>query len=306
MQASKELLSQNEIKALLDVLSSPSQDETSTNLGFEWRMAKVANSVKSYLDGYLLSFDEVKVSKEVTLVGDYYTFKTNYPYLESLHFDNAFALQVIAARFGAEGEQILTRALSTLEEHLLEDVCREIVYIVEKELDERIVNSDEHLSYRELNFYKRDLVMKLGFDFRDKAVSREEIDQDKTVVEAIVGRLDIGAVKKGAHYKVEGFTNRSVVLMFDKTLCFNALKSSRDSRSFSYVLQDACESALPLEGYYLIIGSSTLEDELYMSLSKGSMLRVSRLADAEIHKDGKIVAKVKLQITGSEMVVEVK
>ena len=305
MQTSKELLSQNEIKALLDVLSSPLQESPSTNLSFEWRMAKVANSVKSYLDGFSLTFDEVKVSKEVTQIADYYIYETSCPYLESLRFDNALALQIIATRFGSAHFTLTKRPLSTLEKSVLEDVCKEIVYIVEKELDALLASSDETLSSHEINFYRDGTVLKLGFDFSDKAVDKAELEEDRTVVEAIVGHIDTTVAEKGEHYKVIGFENSSAVLMFDKKLSFNVLKSSRNSQSFSYVLQDALESTIPLASYYVVIGRSILENEVYMSLSKGSTLKLTRLMDAELHKDGRIVSKAKLKISNSEMAIEV-
>jgi hypothetical protein len=305
MQTSKELLSQNEIKALLEVLSAPSKDESTSTLSFEWRMAKVANSIRSYLDGFTCTFDDAKVSKETTQREDLYTYETSYPYLKSLQFDNTLALQIIASRFGAEDPAIMERPLSTLEEHLLEDVCKEIVYIVEKELDEIILGLEEPLSYRELHFYSSDHVMKLGFCFESPTVLSKEVYLDNTVVEAIVGRIDTAVIERGEHYRVLDFENRSVVLMFDKTLSFKALKSSRNRQSFSYVLQDALESTIPLSSYYVVIGRSILEDEAYMSLSKGSTLKLLRLMDAEIHKDGRIVSKAKLKTTNGEMAIEV-
>jgi len=304
MQTSKELLSQNEIKALLDVLSSPSQENSSAKLSFEWRMAKVANSVKSYLDRLSLVFDEVKVSKATTKREDVYTYKTNYRYLESLHFDNTLALAIIAARFGAVHQVSVDRELSTLEESVLEDVCREIVYIVEKELDTFLIASADLLSMHEVSFYSDDVVLKLGFDFKDQAAHNEIIAPDKTVVEAIVGRSDVAVIEPGAHYAVAGFEKSSVVLMFDKSLCFSALKSSRDSHSLSYILHDALDASFSSSSYYIVVGSAELSDEAYLSLSKGSMLKLSRLAQPEIHKDGRMLSKAKLHIINNKMVVE--
>ena len=304
MQTSKELLSQNEIKALLDVLSTSSKENDPSTLSFEWRMAKVTNSVKSYLDGFALPVDEVIVSKEKTLVADAYVYQTDYPYLESLRLENSLALAIIASRFGAEREQSFARELSSLEKYLLEDVCKEIVYIVEKELDVWFIDADEVLSYRELSFYKNSVLGRLGFEFRNEIV-QDEVYANKTVVEAIVGSLNVETIKTGVRYKVKGFMHKSIILMFDKTLCYKALKSSRDSASLSYVLQDALTVTTPFPSFYLVVGSSVLEDDAYLSLSKGSVLKLSRFVEAEIHKDGKLIAKAKLQLTNSEMIVEI-
>ena len=304
MQTSKELLSQNEIKALLDVLSTPSQDNSSKSLGFEWGMAKVLNSIKSYFDALTLSFAEVIVSKDITLASDCYTYKTNYPFLESLRIDNVLALQIIAARFGANNTNIMHRSLSSLEESVLDDVFKDIIYIVEKELDTFLATSDEMPSPREISFYNNDVVQKLVFDFKNETVIKA-IDLEQTVVEAVIGRLDVNVIEKGMHYKVEGLSNRGAILMFDKTLSFNALKSSRNSSSLSYVLLDAVVSTPFFTSYYVVVGNGVLDDEVYVSMTKGSVLKLSRFTEAEIHKDGRMVSKAKLKIKNNEMLIEI-
>ena len=305
MQTSKELLSQNEIKALLDVLSTPSQDNNTETLGFEWRMAKVLNSLKSYFDSFTLSLDALRVSKKITLTTDFYTYKTGYPFLESLRIDNALALQIIAARFGASNTSVMNRALSSLEEHILDDVFKEIVYIVEKELDTLLATLDETPSSREISFYKNDVALKLVLDFKNITVENEAVDLDKTVVEAVVGTLDVTTIEIETLYKVDAFSNKSVVLMFDKTLCFNTVKGSRNSESLSYVLQDAVLNTPFISSYYVVVGSSVLDDEAYMSLARGSMLKLSRFAEVEIHKDARMVSKARLLISDGEMQVEI-
>ena len=315
----KELLSQNEIDSLLDIFSS-SDENKSSNILFEVRMAKVAKGIENHLENLGLQFDDVSVSKSISEHKNSYNYNPDYLYLENLSIDNTLALSILAARFGANNREFsLDRELTSLEKQLLEDLCREIAYIVEKELDSYLAKDDgvEKIADYSLLVSQENVqsAMQLSFTtepvvptapvmlIEEEAVERSDVDGTK--VEAVVGTIATKILEQGAMYKLHAFAKNRAVLLLDETLPFMAERLQESDEKLLFALQEALTDKTVLAGYYLSVAGTTMDDEALLALEYGTVLALRPYDDVQIHKDGKMVAKAKAFFSNGEIAVKV-
>ncbi len=316
----KELLSQNEIDSLLDIFSSP-DEEKSRDILFEMGMAKVAKGIENHLERLGLPFDDVRALKSTSEHTNSYNYKPpDYPYLENLSIDNTFALSILAARFGANNREFsLDRELTSLEKQLLEDLCREIAYIVEKELDSYLAKDDgvekiadysllvsqENVqSAMQLSFTTAPLVPTAPVVLQEQEPV-ETSDVDGTKVEAVVGMITVDVLELGAVYKLHAFGKNRAVLLLDETLPFMAKRLQESDSTLLFALQEAVTDKTMLAGYYLSVAAATIDDEALLALAHGTVLDLKPYDDVQIHKDGKMVAKAKAFFSNGEIAVKV-
>ena len=315
----KELLSQNEIDSLLDIFSSP-DEEKSRDILFEMGIAKVAKGIENYLERLGLPFDDVSVSKSISEHKNSYNYNPDYLYLENLSIDNTLALSILAARFGANNREFsLDRELTSLEKQLLEDLCREIAYIVEKELDSYLAKDDgvEKIADYSLLVSQENVqsAMQLSFTtepvvptapvmlIEEEAVERSDVDGTK--VEAVVGTIATKILEQGAMYKLHAFAKNRAVLLLDETLPFMAERLQESDEKLLFALQEALTDKTVLAGYYLSVAGTTMDDEALLALEYGTVLALRSYDDVQIHKDGKMVAKAKAFFSNGEIAVKV-
>lgn len=315
----KELLSQNEIDSLLDIFSS-SDEEKSRDILFEMGIAKVAKGIENYLERLGLPFDDVSVSKSISEHKNSYNYNPDYLYLENLSIDNTLALSILAARFGANNREFsLDRELTSLEKQLLEDLCREIAYIVEKELDSYLAKDDgvEKIADYSLLVSQENVqsAMQLSFTtepvvptapvmlIEEEAVERSDVDGTK--VEAVVGTIATKILEQGAMYKLHAFAKNRAVLLLDETLPFMAERLQESDEKLLFALQEALTDKTVLAGYYLSVAGTTMDDEALLALEYGTVLALRPYDDVQIHKDGKMVAKAKAFFSNGEIAVKV-
>lgn len=315
----KDLLSQNEIDSLLDIFSSP-DEEKSRDILFEVGMAKVAKGIENYLDILGLQFDNVRVIKSTTEHKNSYNYNPEYLYLENLSIDNSLALSTLAARFGAKEKNFsLDRELTSLEKQLLEDLCREIAYIVEKELDSYLAKDDgvEKIADYSLLVSQENVqsAMQLSFTtepvvptapvmlIEEEAVERSDVDGTK--VEAVVGTIATKMLEQGVMYKLHAFAKNRAVLLLDETLPFMAERLQENDGKLLFALQEALTDKTVLAGYCLSVADTTMDDEALLALEYGTVLALRPYDDVQIHKDGKMVAKAKAFFSNGEIAVKV-
>ena len=315
----KELLSQNEIDSLLDIFSSP-DEEKSRDILFEMGIAKVAKGIENYLERLGLPFDDVRALKSTSEHTNSYNYNPDYPYLENLSIDNTFALSILAARFGANNREFsLDRELTSLEKQLLEDLCREIAYIVEKELDSYLAKDDgvEKIADYSLLVSQENVqsAMQLSFTtepvvptapvmlIEEEAVERSDVDGTKA--EVVVGTIATKTLEKGAMYKLHAFAKNRAVLLLDETLPFMAERLQESDGKLLFALQEALTDKTVLAGYCLSVASTTMDDEALLALEYGTVLALRSYDDVQIHKDGKMVAKAKAFFSNGEIAVKV-
>ncbi len=319
MSTTKDLLSQSEIDSLLDIFTSPAE-ETGTDILFEVRMAKVAKAIENYLENLGLAFDEVKTVKSASVHTDSVVYDPDYQYLERVSIDNGLALTVLAARFGAKNRELsIDRTLSSLEKRLLDDVCIELVYIVEKELDGYLQKDDavEKIADYGVVILDGNSERTISFTFKQKRVmesvtvslreeeSLDEADVTGTKIEAVLGTIAIKVLKPGVIYKVHSFAKNRALLLIDNTLPFMANRLDESDGNLLLLLQEAVTDKRMFSGYYLCIAGTVIDDEALLSLERGTFLELRMYDDAEIYKDGKMVAKAKLLLKSGEIAVKV-
>ena len=315
----KDLLSQSEIDSLLDIFASTGEDK-STDILFEVRMAKAAKGIENYLENLGLQFDTVRVSKNMSAEQNSHNYNPEYMYLENLSIDNSLALSILAARFGSQDKNFsLDRELTSLEKQLLEDVCKEMAYIVEKELDsylvkadssekmadQRILVSQENIqSVISFSFTKEPVVTDTSVEIEDETATETD-DVAGTKVEAVLGTIATDTLEKGIFYEMQAFSNNRAILLLDKTLPFMAKRLEAGDERLSFVLQEAVNDKRVLDGYYLCVAGTTIDDEALLSLEHGTVLELNTYHDVQIHKDARMVAKAKVLVTDGEITVKV-
>jgi len=319
MSTTKDLLSQNEIDALLDIFSSPTE-ERSNDIVFELRMAKVAKGIENYLENFGLVLDGVKVSKNIAVDKNSYSYNSDYPYLDTLSIDNRLVLTVLVARFGSKNSDIsLERALTSLEKELFHDISKEIIYIFEKELDSYLVkeSGNESLVGQSVLVTLKNVQFVINFSFANETAKesvpaslkehkpQESDDVAGTKIEALLGTIATKVLKPGVIYKVHAFSKKRAVLLIDRTLPFMANRLQESDKKLLLLLQEAVTDKRILSGYYLCIAGSRIDDETLLGLERGTFLELHMYDDVEIHKDGKIVVKAKVLVTNGEIAVKV-
>lgn len=315
----KDLLSQSEIDSLLDIFASTGEDK-STDILFEVRMAKAAKGIENYLENLGLQFDTVRVSKDMSAEQNSHNYNPEYMYLENLSIDNSLALSILAARFGSQDKNFsLDRELTSLEKQLLEDVCKEMAYIVEKELDSYLVKADssEKMADQRILVSQKNIQSVISFSFTKEPVvtntsmviedetTIETDDVAGTKVEAVLGTIATDTLEKGIFYEMQAFSNNRAILLLDKTLPFMAKRLEAGDERLSFVLQEAVNDKRVLDGYYLCVAGTTIDDEALLSLEHGTVLELNTYHDVQIHKDARMVAKAKVLVTDGEITVKV-
>ncbi len=315
----KDLLSQSEIDSLLDIFASTGEDK-STDILFEVRMAKAAKGIENYLENLGLQFDTVRVSKDMSAEQNSHNYNPEYMYLENLSIDNSLALSILAARFGSQDKNFsLDRELTSLEKQLLEDVCKEMAYIVEKELDSYLVKADssEKMADQRILVSQENIQSVISFSFTKEPVvtdtsvviedetATETDDVAGTKVEAVLGTIATDTLEKGIFYEMQAFSNNRAILLLDKTLPFMAKRLEAGDERLSFVLQEAVNDKRVLDGYYLCVAGTTIDDEALLSLEHGTVLELNTYHDVQIHKDARMVAKAKVLVTDGEITVKV-
>ena len=315
----KDLLSQSEIDSLLDIFASTGEDK-STDILFEVRMAKAAKGIENYLENLGLQFDTVRVSKNMSAEQNSHNYNPEYMYLENLSIDNSLALSILAARFGSQDKNFsLDRELTSLEKQLLEDVCKEMAYIVEKELDSYLVKADssEKMADQRILVSQENIQSVISFSFTKEPVvtdtsvviedetATETDDVAGTKVEAVLGTIATDTLEKGIFYEMQAFSNNRAILLLDKTLPFMAKRLEAGDERLSFVLQEAVNDKRVLDGYYLCVAGTTIDDEALLSLEHGSVLELNTYHDVQIHKDARMVAKAKVFVLDGSVAVKV-
>lgn len=315
----KDLLSQSEIDSLLDIFASTGEDK-STDILFEVRMAKAAKGIENYLENLGLQFDTVRVSKDMSAEQNSHNYNPEYMYLENLSIDNSLALSILAARFGSQDKNFsLDRELTSLEKQLLEDVCKEMAYIVEKELDSYLVKADssEKMADQRILVSQKNIQSVISFSFTKEPVvtntsmviedetATERDDVAGTKVEAVLGTIATDTLEKGIFYEMQAFSNNRAILLLDKTLPFMAKRLEAGDERLSFVLQEAVNDKRVLDGYYLCVAGTTIDDEALLSLEHGTVLELNTYHDVQIHKDARMVAKAKVFVLDGSVAVKV-
>ena len=319
MSTTKDLLSQNEIDSLLEIFSSPDEDKN-TDILFEVRMAKVATGIEHYLENLGLMFDDVKVSKNTTVCENCYRYTSDNPHLEDIFMDNTLALNILAARFGSKSSEVsFERVLTSLEQQLMTEVCKEIVYILEKELDNYLVKEDgvEKIADQSVLVLQGNAQHMIFFSFKkesakqsvSKGLDKKEVlnscDNTRTKLEAVLGTIATKVLKPGVIYKVNTFSKNRAVLLLDETLPFMANRLEESDEKLLLLLQEAVTDKRLLAGYYLCVAETTIDDEALMRLERGTFLELGLYDDMQIHKNGKMVAKAKVLVTDGDIAVKV-
>ena len=305
------LLSSTEIDALLSIFNT---DETRDvgDIRFEASMQKVATQLEHYVN--LLGIENVTAVVEPLENASeaLYIHKPKGHLLSSVAIASPLLLAIVGLKCGTgEVDFRLERTLTTLESELIMDVCEEITYIVEKELENYLQHNLSEISeYPQrvvLQVASQSLPIELSFQ---KALSQVQepkeavvIPKDETIVEAILGTLDAVTMDSGNIYKVIPFVQKRSLLLLDKSATFYAKQSVQKSKT-SYRLEASAPVVLLKERYYICVAKVMIQDALLLKLDYGTTLTLSLNKQVEVHKDGKIVTKANITMLDGVMFIK--
>ncbi len=306
------LLSSTEIDALLSIFNT---DETRDigDIRFEASMQKVATQLEHYLN--LLGIEHVTAVVSPLLKGSetLYLHQPHGHLLSSVAIATPLLLAIVGLKCGAgEVDFTLERTLTTLESELITAVCEEITYIVEKELErylqQNLSEISEHPQRVVLQVTSQSLPIELHFQ---KALSQVQepkeavvIPEDETIVEAILGTLDVVTMDSGNIYKVIPFEQRRSLLLLDKSATFYAKQRVQKSKT-SYTLEASAPVELLKDCYYICVAKVMIQDALLLKLDYSTTLTLSLNKQVEVHKDGRIVANANITMLDGVMFIKV-
>jgi len=306
------LLSSTEIDALLSIFNTNETREVG-DIRFEASMQKVATQCEHYLN--LLGMENVTAVVEPLQneSESLYIYRPKGHLLSNIAISRPLLLAIVGLKCGAgEVDLSLDRSLTTLESELIIDVCEEITYIVEKELEgylqQNLSEISEHPQRIILQFASESFPVELSFQ---KALSQVQepkesavIPEDETIVEAILGTLDAVTMDSGNIYKVIPFEQRRSLLLLDRSATFYAKQSVQKSKT-SYTLEASAPVTLLQGRYYICVAKVMIQDALLLKLDYGTTLTLSLNKQVEVHKDGKIVAKANITMLDGVMFIKV-
>ncbi len=319
MTSTKELLSQNEIDALLDLFNTSDKKEN-TDILFEMGMAKVAKAIGSYLDGLGFTIDKARAIQSGGEVHDRFEYKPDYPYLERLSIDNTLALSILGVRFGSKVNSVAAdRPLTSLEKRLMKALCREIEYIVEKELDHYLRKDTNGRKIADhsvvITHANRQSTLQFSFTVQSAPVVQTEAVVQKqeaipaaingTKIEASIGQLLTETLEVDKHYKIAALRNNKVHLLLDTSMALMAEVVETSSQKFLVKVNKSVAGTRISAAYDLVVAGTVMDDQTFLSLEYGTLLSLTLYDEIQVHKKGKIVAKAKVFSVKGELIVKV-
>ena len=317
MTRSKELLSQNEIDALLDIFNDTESGKTA-DIRFEVPMARSAKAIANMLEGLGVPFDDVRVLKTGNTIHNGYDCSPEYPYLERVLIENRLALGMLAAQYGAQEINFeFERELTSLEKTVFEKLCQDLVYRVEKELDDYLhrVPDDQLIADHWIVVAQGSMECAIQFSFRSASAIESTMPrpQEKKVVlpsdlkgtklEAVLGTFKTEKLEKEAVYRVDLFGKTTLLLLLEGKPFFVGKRLATLENKIPIALKEAAHE--PLRDFSVVIGEAMLDDEALLALGYETVMEMEPYRLVLIHKDGKIVAKAKLALFEDKITVTV-
>jgi len=306
----EELLSKDEINALLDIADDSAEKTPKTlqkkpeDVLFEG----IAKDVRDYLHAVGLEIDRIDVLHRSPLVG--YSCKhveNKVSHLE-ICVENTLFNALIGVLFGgsAVGD---ARALGSLEEKLLAplwSVLQKIMLRHCRLCSESLRTRNEEKSERflKLSFNGSSGVIKLAltiFPLPQEQPEKAPVikEQPKYEIrtlkaEAVIGTIRTERLVKGRAYRLEEYTFNEALLQVENRPFFKtAVLDNRQSR-LTLLLDKKLSAPEMSEEYCVSIAGRMVEAKTLLALKQGHSLVLDLYPTAEIHKAGKSVAQAKV------------
>lgn len=306
----EELLSQEEINALLDIADDPAENapgllkKSPVDALFEG----IAKDVRDYLYAAGFPVDHIDILPTTPIVG--FSCKHFEDKAHRLEFsvENTLSHAFIGVLFGgsADGD---ARALSSLEEKLLAPLWSTLQEIILRHCRSCSASlqgrSDDNLQrLLKLSFNGSSGVIKLSVFAASLPQKQPEkapviTDQTQSVtktvkVEAVIGTIRTERLVKGRAYRLDDYTfNEALLLVAERSVFRTAVLDNRQSRLTLLLDKPFSAPAKPHE-YRISIAEKRVEVETLSALKKGHSLVLDLYPTAMIYQAGKIVAQAKV------------
>ncbi len=304
----KELLSQNEIEALLEIFTTHEPVKEGEVL-LEVGMTKVALGLQHYLESIGIYCDEVSVVPGEVDYAHEDAYVGSYQPLSALYIEPPLALDIIGARLGQKERCYeASRTLSALEQRLLVPVYDEIVYNVEKELDDYFSKNSvqESLFYILKVVYDGvESVVVLDFSLRQEVATVTTLLPNKTQMVVSVGTLQTLNLEENHSYTLDDFGANRALLLLDNSAGF-LVERIEEADTLSLELLGPLSDHRLFERYHLVIACGHMSDETLMALRYGAVLKVAPFVEAKIYKEGKAVADASVYRSDQRVMIKVE
>jgi len=306
----EELLSQDEINALLDIADKPAEKAPglSKKSPVDALFEAVVKDVRDYLHAAGFAIEHVDILHRSPLAGYSCKHFEDKRCRFEVSVENTLLHAFIGVLFGgsAEGD---ARALSPLEEKLLAPLLSALQEIMLRHCRScsaslQGLRADKVERFLKLSFNGGSGAVKFSVSAASLPQKRPEkapviTDQTegvpKTVkVEAVIGTIRTERLVKGRAYRVEDYTfNEAMLLVADRPVFRTAVLDNRQSRLTLLLDKPFSTPAMPKE-YCISIAGKRIEAETLSALKMGHSLALALYPTAMIYRAGRIVAQAKV------------
>ena len=305
----KELLSQDEIRALLEIppAGKPENQKPEQSSMPDAVLANAAEELLRYLQRSGLKAGSFGVTQKGGIGTHRRKSFGNRGFVAHLCIENRLANAFIETVLGGSCSRFEDdRAPGVPDETLLALFFRETQKLLQPHL-QKIHGSGSGRQVYLLEFYLGNTksVMKLVLEGVAPAEAKKQVKTDwqKVKVEAVLGVVHADILKRGQSYKLEGYTFERIVLLMDNALAFRGKIVKTTNDEMRLLLEEPIAQSSNPKGYLLCAAGSFLDDDVLLALEYGHCLNLKLYGNLQIHKEGRFVAKAELFIKNGDIAV---
>ncbi|MBU1643136.1 hypothetical protein KKE54_07215 [bacterium] len=305
----KELLSQDEIRALLDI--SPSAIPAASSAPDD-AFSNAPEELLRYLQRSGLKAGSCSVVQKGR-IGTHRckSFKSQ-GYVAQLCIENRLTNAFIESILGGNSSRFEDdRVPGSLDEALLALLFSETQKLLQPYLQKVHISDGRQAYFLEFFLGNTKSVMKLVLENLDRKELRrpEEGRQHnrsvlhKIKVEAVLGVVHADILKRGQSYKLDDYAFARIILLMDNALAFRGKIVQTTNDEMQLLLEGPIAQTTYRNEYLVCAAESFLDDEMLLSLEYGDHLNLKLYSDLQIHKEGRFVAKAELFIKNGDIAV---
>lgn len=306
----EELLSQDEINALLDIVDKPAEKAPDPLKGTPEDMLfeGVARGVRDYFHTAGLAIEHIDILHQSPLIGYSCKHFEDKRYRLEICVENTLSHALIGVVFGGSdvGD---ARALTSLEEKLLaplwsalqEILLRHCGLYSESLPGRRAEKAERFLkfSFNGCNGVVKCSVLAASLPQKQPQKAEQPAEQTKNVakwvkVEAVIGTIRTEKLVKGREYRLEDYTFNEALLLVESHQVFRTAVLDNSQSLLTLLLDKPFSAPARPEGYSISIAGKTVEAKTLLAIKQGHSLQLDLYPRAKVYQSGKIVSQAKV------------
>lgn len=305
----KELLSQDEIRALLEISPAGRREnpKSAQSSAPDAVLADAAEELLRYLQRSGLQAGSYGIVQKGA-VGTHRCkrFRTQGS-VAHLCIENRLANAFIETALGGDCSRFEDdRAPGSLDEALLALLFRETQKLLQPYLQKiQSFASGRQTYFLEFFLGNTKSVMKLVLEGVASAGAEKQVKTDlqKIKVEAVLGVVHADTLKRGKSYKLEGYTFERIVLLMENALAFRGKIVQTTNDEMRLLLEEPIAQSSYSKGYLVCAAGSFLDNDMLLDLEYGHCLNLKLYGTMQVHKEGRFVANAELFIKNGDIAV---